>query len=299
MRMALMRVGVIDVGANTVRLLVAEAAPRGVVEVYRARVHLGLGEDIAAEGLISERKVEAAAKVVREQRSAARRRGSSRVEVVVTSPGRQAGNADALVAALEATAGAEVRVLSAEEEARLGYAGAVASATGLPESVAVCDVGGGSMQVVCGTQAAGPVWARSFDVGSLRLTRGLRLDDPPGAAGMEAVRSEVVGAIAELIPPLPQAALATGGTARALRKLVGSPLDEGTLADAVALLEVTPARRLVKRYRVTHARARTVAAGSIVLVEVQRRLRVPLEVVDGGVREGVALARLAAAEAAA
>jgi exopolyphosphatase/guanosine-5'-triphosphate,3'-diphosphate pyrophosphatase len=295
--MALMRVGVIDVGANTVRLLVTDSAPRGVAEVYRARVQLGLGEDIAADGVISDKKIEAAAKAVREQRSAARRRGAQHVEVVVTSPGRQAGNADALVAALEATA--EVRVLSAEEEARLGYAGAVASVTGLPESVAVCDVGGGSMQVVFGTRAAGPVWARSFDIGSLRLTRGLELDDPPEAAGIEAVRSEVAGVLAELIPPLPRAALATGGTARALRKLVGSPLDERTLADAVALLEVTPVRRLVKRYRVTHARARTVAAGSIVLDEVQRRLRVPLEVVDGGVREGVALALLTSAEAAA
>ena len=63
-----------------------------------------------------------------------------------------------------------VRVLSADEEGRLAYQGAVAAAASLPETVAVCDVGGGSTELVVGTPTGGPTWWRSIDLGCVRLT---------------------------------------------------------------------------------------------------------------------------------
>jgi exopolyphosphatase/guanosine-5'-triphosphate,3'-diphosphate pyrophosphatase len=141
--MVLMRIGVIDVGANTVRLLVASQDGSGLVAVHGDRVQLGLGEEIAACGRIPSEKIVAAGAAVQAQATAARRLGARRVEVVVTSPGRQAENARELVAALERASRSAVTVLTAEDEARFAYVGALAATRGLPESVGVCDVGGG------------------------------------------------------------------------------------------------------------------------------------------------------------
>jgi exopolyphosphatase/guanosine-5'-triphosphate,3'-diphosphate pyrophosphatase len=297
--MMLVRVGVIDVGANTVRLLVTGQDASGLVAVHSDRVHLGLGEEIASCGRIPTEKIAAAADTVRAQAKAARRLGARHIEVVVTSPGRQAENASELVNALAKATSADVSVLSAEDEARLAYAGAVASATKLRESVAVCDVGGGSMQIVVGTTSAGPVWTRSFELGSLRLTRLLDPGDPPDLEGIARLRAEVVATFGDLVCPLPQVAIATGGTARALRKLVGSPLGPAAFADVFDLLAGTTNAQLVKQYGLSTARARTVAAGAVVLDEARARLGVPFQVAHGGLREGVALSLLASLAAAA
>jgi len=155
------------------------------------------------------------------------------------------------------------------------------------------------MQIVVGTNAAGPIWARSFELGSLRLTRLFDGADPPSLVDVAGVRAVVRRDLADLVCPLPQRALATGGTARALRKLVGSSLGPDALEDALAVLGTTTVRQLVKRHGLSRARARTVAAGTVVLDEVQRRFAVPLHVVDGGLREGVALSLLASLPAAA
>ncbi|MDX6411571.1 MAG: exopolyphosphatase / guanosine-5-triphosphate,3-diphosphate pyrophosphatase, partial [Gaiellaceae bacterium] len=298
-KMTLMRIGVIDVGANTVRLLVASRDGSGIIDVHGDRVQLGLGEEIAACGRIPPAKIAAAGEAVRAQATTARRLGATHVEVVVTSPGRQAENADELIEALQDGADCKVTVLTAEDEARYAYAGALAAARGLPESVGVCDVGGGSMQIVVGTTAAGPVWARSFELGSLRLTRLVDAGDPPTLSDVARMRAAVREGLADLVCPLPQRALATGGTARALRKLVGSLLGPDELEDALAVVGTTSVRQLVKRHGLSRARARTVAAGTVVLDEVQRRFGVPFHVVDGGLREGVVLSLLASLPAAA
>src|SRR5918999_1872352 len=174
-----MRAAVIDLGANTLRLFVADRRGRGLRILHEARVRLALGEAIERTGSIPAAKLgELAAAVVR-QVEAAQALGCDAVEILVTSPGRQAENGPALRRALEHT-GVGVRFLSGEEEALLAYVGAVEAAGKLPESVVVCDVGGGSTQVVVGTRAGGPAWFRSFDVGSLRLTSRMLPDDPPG-----------------------------------------------------------------------------------------------------------------------
>ena len=79
-------------------------------------------------------------------------RDCAAVEILVTSPGRQADNGAELLAALEHAGGVPVRLLSAEEEGRLAFDGAVAALDELPSTIAVCDVGGGSTQIVVGTR---------------------------------------------------------------------------------------------------------------------------------------------------
>jgi exopolyphosphatase/pppGpp-phosphohydrolase len=293
-----MRAAVLDVGSNTIRLLVAEPSRRGLKTILADGVHLGLAGDIEQDGYISRAKLEEAERLAWRYARAAREAGAARVEVVVTAPGRQSANAEELLDALADGAAAPVRVLSAEEEGSLAYAGAVGSLTSPPESVAVCDVGGGSTQLLAGT-SDGPAWMRPLDLGSLRLTTRFLRSDPPTQAEVAAARDEVRNCFSAVTPPLVRTVLATGGSARALRKINGRKFGAKELARTLDIAGSAPAAKVAKEYRLQPARARTLTAGTLILTEAQRLFSVPLQVVREGVREGAILALLSRTEVAA
>ena len=292
-----MRVAVIDVGSNTVRLLVATTKNGVVKPVHEERTAVGLARDIERSGRIPGAKIEHAAQVARRYARAAVECRAAQVDILVTAPGRQSENADDLVDAISSSTGLPVRALSAEEEGRLAFSGVVASLPAPPASIAVCDVGGGSTQMVFGT-AAGPVWFRTLDIGSLRLAQRFLVDDPPGQAELDRVQASVERAFSGLASPLPRCAVATGGTARALRKIVGRTLGPKQLAKAEARVRAGTAAEIAEEYGLPLWRAQIIPAGIAVLTEAQRRLNVPLVVARAGLREGAVLESLAAAQAA-
>lgn len=293
-----MKVGIIDVGSNTVRLLAAEAGRSGSVMALREeRRQVGLGDVIERRGRIPEAKLCETAECARSYAKLARRMGCDRLEVVVTAPGRQSSNAAALLAALGAAVGVTPRVLSAETEGRLAYLGAV-SASEVPLSLtAVCDVGGGSTEIAFGVSADDADWVDSIDTGSLRLTSRY-FGASSGRSDVQAARAEVRALLAEVEEPRPKTALATGGSARALRRLVGRSLGAHELEQMIdALTGRTPAK-IARKHGIELRRARTLLAGTVILAEVNLKLGVPFEVARGGMREGLAaemLAQLAAA----
>jgi exopolyphosphatase / guanosine-5'-triphosphate,3'-diphosphate pyrophosphatase len=277
-----MRIGVIDVGSNTTRLLVASSGTDGLVLVDKAKVRLSLGGEIERYGAVSAVHLAAAAKAVREMALTARRKRVASLDVFLTAPGRQAANADELVAVLSRAAGVQARVLTKEEEGTLAYRGAVLTAgVALPSQIAVCDVGGASTEIAVGRPDSEPDWIESIDLGSVRLTTR--------AGDME---TEAGDAFGQLAPPPVDAALAVGGSARATRRLVGADLGEAELAEALRLATKHSPREIARRFGVDRARAEILAAGVILLAEVQRRLGVPLHVCAGGIREGAVLASL-------
>jgi exopolyphosphatase/guanosine-5'-triphosphate,3'-diphosphate pyrophosphatase len=292
------RIAVLDVGSNTVRLLVADRNPGGLEPVAQRRAHLGLGEEVELFGKIRAKRLGVVAAEARAYAREARALGAETIHVLVTAPGRQAENGAELLNALTAATGVPARVLSADEEGRLAFAGALSSLDDPPGTVAVCDVGGGSTEIAIGTPAGGIAWLHSLDLGALRLTHRLAAGDPPGRAALEAMRAEVRREIEHLTPPLPMAALATGGTARAIGKVTGPRLGTVELERAVARLAKRSSREVSRRWRVDRSRARSLAAGAVILSEVQSLLEVPLDVARGGLREGAALT-LVAREAAA
>lgn len=291
-----MPVGVVDVGSNTVRLHVTRVGRT----VLSRREMLRLGADVERSGCVSEQKLERAAEVVAAYAAAARAVGVSRLEVLITSPGRQAANGAELLARLEAAADAPARILSAQEEGRLAFVGALEIAAPNPRrSVAVVDVGGGSAQVVVGTRRDGPLWSRSIDLGSQRLTSRMLSGDPPGASAIGAARAEVERYLDGFDAPAIHSAYAVGGSARSLKRIAGSRLDRSELEDLLALLAVTPSAKIGARHDIGDERARTLPAGAVILSAIQRHLGVPLRVVRGGLREGALLALDQAERAAA
>lgn len=281
-----MPVGVVDVGSNTVRLLVA----RGGEPLLSLRETLGLGECVERLGHIPPAKLAETGAVVANFVDAAWSEGVVQLEVLITSPGRQASNGTELLAAIRATAAAPARILSAEEEGRLAFAGALAAIGGSPaRRVAVVDVGGGSAQVVVGSRRRGVEWFRSIDLGSRRLTSRLLSDDPPGAEAIASAQAEVEGLLGDFTSPEPRAVVAVGGSARALRRIVGGRLGSDELANATAILARTPHDELVTRYDVNPQRALTLAGGAVILAVLQQHLGAPMKVVRAGLRDGALL----------
>jgi len=282
-----MRIGVLDIGSNTIRLLVAEVEEGSVVPIDKARVRLSLGEEIERHGGVSETSIATAAKSVRKLCSIAQRHRVDSLDVFLTAPGRQSDNAEELIAALRRAAEHPVRVLSTDEEGRLAYGGAVATADiELPARIAVCDVGGASTEIAVGSPGHAPDWVASVDLGSVRLSA--RADD------LEHARREAAAAFAELEPPRVELALAVGGSARAARRLVGSWLADAELTAALQLVEANTPREIAKRFDVDRSRARILPAGVAILAQVHELLGVPLHVCSGGIREGAVLETMAA-----
>jgi exopolyphosphatase/guanosine-5'-triphosphate,3'-diphosphate pyrophosphatase len=292
------RVAVIDVGANTLRLLVAGANGTRLEKVREERRRTMLGEDVERFGRLTKEKIERSAEAARKEVRRARKLGAARIEIVVTSPWRNADNGRDLVTALAAATGSQVRALSEEEEAELGFLGAVSRAEIEQEPVAVCDVGGGSAQLAVGSRRQ-PSWLRSVELGSLRLTNRCFHSDPPSRDELAAARAEVAETLAPLTPPLPAVALATGGTARAMRRLGLDRLDREGLDREIRTLAELPTAARAHYAKADPQRARTLPAGAIILAGLQELLRVPLRVADGGVREGVCLGLLEAEAATA
>ena len=292
-----MRVAAIDVGSNTVRLLVATLEDGSVEPVQEERTAVGLARDIERTGRIPHEKIDRAAEVARRYARDAAKLGAVRIEVLVTAPARQSRNGSDLVEAITSATRLPVRPLSAEEEGRLAFAGVVSTFPAPPASIAVVDVGGGSTQLVFGT-AAGPVWFRTLEIGSLRLAQRHLAHDPPRKDELEELRSSIERAFEGHASPLPRCAVATGGTARALRRVVGRTLGAKQLAKAEAVLSSAPAEELADRFGFPLWRGQTLLAGALVLSEAQRRLGVPIVVARAGLREGAVLESLAEEKAA-
>jgi len=292
-----MRVAAIDVGSNTVRLLVATLEDGSVEPVQEERTAVGLARDIERTGRIPDEKIDRAAEVARRYARDAAKLGAVRIEVLVTAPARQSRNGSDLVEAITSATRLPVRPLSAEEEGRLAFAGVVSTFPAPPASIAVVDVGGGSTQLVFGT-AAGPVWFRTLDIGSLRLTQRHVAHDPPRKDELEELRLSIERAFEGRASPLPRCAVATGGTARALRRVVGRTLGAKQLAKAEAVLSSAPAEELADRFGFPLWRGQTLLAGALVLSEAQRRLGVPIVVARAGLRKGAVLESLAEEKAA-
>ena len=292
-----MRVAAIDVGSNTVRLLVATLEDGSVEPVREERTAVGLAREIERTGRIPDEKIVRAAEVARRYARDAAKLGAARIEVLVTAPARQGRNGSELVEAISAATRLPVRPLSAEEEGRLAFAGVVSTFPVPPASIAVVDVGGGSTQLVFGT-AAGPVWFRTLDIGSLRLAQRHLVHDPPRSEELDALRASIEQAFEGHDSPLPRCAVATGGTARALRRVVGRTLGAKQLAKAESALSSAPADGLAEKFGFPVWRGQTLLAGAFVLAEAQRRLGVPLVVARAGLREGAVLESLLEEQAA-
>ncbi len=160
----------------------------------------------------------------------ARELGAVEIRAVATAAVREASNGPEVAAAISAAAGVEVEVLSGEEEGRLSFIGAT-KALGHPVDgpIGVVDIGGGSTEVILGTVADGVDEVRSWHIGSGDLADELVNGDPPSAAEIRRVRDHIEDFFDGVEIAHPDQAVAVGGSATSLRRLVGAVLEYETL----------------------------------------------------------------------
>jgi exopolyphosphatase/guanosine-5'-triphosphate,3'-diphosphate pyrophosphatase len=283
--------GCIDIGTNTTRVLVAEARPGGLTEVLQLRAFTRLGRGLAPGGRIPADRIAETAGVVAEQRVLAERAGATSIRAVATAVIRRAANRDEFCDAIRTHGGVEVCVLEGEEEARLAFLGATRTlGRPLPGRIAVVDVGGGSTEIAIGTLAGGVEWATSLEFGSGFLADTYLTGDPPTADELAAVRTHASRAVASVDPGPVDIAIAVGGSAASLRRLVGAELDAQSLARALDVLTSGPAADVAARFELDARRVRLMPAGLLALDAAAQALGRPLQIGCGGLREGVLLA---------
>ena len=290
----------IDIGSNTTRLLVADSSEAPLHQMVAERSFTRIGRSLDADGRIPKDKIAETAKVVGHQARLAREAGATQVMAVATAAVRDAMNREELVAAVQAAAEVELVVIDSTEEARLSFVGATRT---LPEpavgTIAVIDVGGGSTEIAVGAPDGTVEWSHSVPVGSGVLADAHLHSDPPTSAELDGARAHVSGLFEGLSPPAAATAVAVGGTATSLHRLVGPALTSETLSDAVDVLSRAPAREVARRFELDPERVRLLPAGIIVLGAVCGCLGLPMHVARGGLREGVILELMERSEAGA
>lgn len=205
-------VAVLDIGSNSVRLVVYERHARALTPLYNEKSACALGRGIAKSGKLSEASVAQAVEAIKRFALVARMMRVGRVHILATSAVREASNRADFVAAVETVMEAPVKVLSGEEEAHFAALGAVAGIPGF--SGVVGDLGGGSLElsaIAGGTDTSG----ESFELGVIRLQ-----DDSDGSPvkAAEIVRAKLKHSILAGVEPGARFA-AIGGTWRSLAKL--------------------------------------------------------------------------------
>ena len=304
-----MRLGVIDVGSNTVHLLVVDAHPGAQpLPASKHKIELRLSEHVTDDGRIAGRGRDRLADFVRECVEAAEDQGVEDLSGFVTSAVREAPNGEEVLEQVMERTGVRLDVLSGEEEARLTFLAARRWFGWSAGTLLVADIGGGSLELAQGMDED-PDVAVSMPLGAGRVTRVLLPGDPPDKDAVREARKQVRATIAAELRPLakagtPDRAVGTSKTMRSLARICGAaPSGEGMYA-ARALDLVTLSARLPEIAGMTASeradlpgvsasRAHQLLAGAIVVEATMDLLGLDrLEICPWALREGIILRHL-------
>lgn len=275
------RVGVIDLGTNSSRLLVADVDGRELSVVERKTTVTRLGEGLETTGRLSSNAIGRVADAVAGYRELLDRHGAEAIACVATSAMRDAENGDELRDLLRERFGIEARIISGDEEARLTFLGATHDQP-TRDPTLVFDIGGGSTEYVVGHPGQEPSFHVSTQVGSVRHSERHLHSDPPAPAELETLARDVDGVLGAEVPASVRATvergIAVAGTATSLAAidLRLDPYDPErvhghrlALATCERLLARLAGLELAERRKVTGLdpdRAPTIVAGAAILV---------------------------------
>ncbi len=301
------RFAALDVGTNTVLLLVAEARGKAFAPVLERMEITRLGRGVDRTGRLADEAIEDTAGAIARFAAEARGLGAQGIACVATSAARDAQNGAEFLARVKREAGLDVEVITGELEAELSYTSARRELKERTPLV-VLDIGGGSTEFVYGAQDA-VLFKQSFNVGSVRLTERLVTRDPPAASERQAMERLLDETFASLPPP-PSGHHLVGiaGTVTTVCAVARGvdPYDPARVH--LARLSAAEVHRECDRYftldlaqrralKGMHPkRADVIAAGALILERAMARLQAPEVVVsDRGLRWGLLYHRFGSA----
>ncbi|MFD7865170.1 Ppx/GppA family phosphatase [Streptomyces sp. NPDC057682] len=304
-----MRLGVLDVGSNTVHLLVVDAHPGArPLPAHSHKAELRLAELLDDDGAIGPVGVDRLVATVADALQAAEDKGCEDVLAFATSAVRDASNADRVLARVREETGVDLAVLSGSEEARLTFLAARRWFGWSAGRLLVLDIGGGSLEIAYGIDEE-PDAAVSLPLGAGRLTAGWLPGDPPDPAEVRALRRHVRARIARSVGEFtrfgrPDHVVATSKTFKQLARIAGAArsteglyvqrtLGRRALEEWVPKLAAMTAEERGTLPGVSEGRAAQVLAGALVAEGAMDLLGVEeLEICPWALREGVILRRL-------
>ena len=194
------RVAAFDCGTNSLRLLVADLDPAAgtSTELVREMRIVRLGEGVDRTGRISDEAMTRVFTAIEEYAELVTSFDVEAIRFCATSAARDAENSEEFMAGVRARVGVQPEVLDGDAEAEASFSGAVRDLPDLPDlagPLLVCDIGGGSTELILGTAADGILAAQSLDIGSVRLNERHLADDPPTAAQVEAAIADIDAAL--------------------------------------------------------------------------------------------------------
>jgi exopolyphosphatase / guanosine-5'-triphosphate,3'-diphosphate pyrophosphatase len=308
-----MRLGVLDVGSNTVHLLVVDAH-RGAhpTPMHDDRTVLRLAEHVGADDLLSKAGEKALLRVVQDACDQAEKRGVDEFMGLVTSAIREADNGLEVLDRIRARTGVDLQVLSGEDEARLTFLAVRRWFGWSAGHLLVLDIGGGSLELAAGLDED-PEVAISLPLGAGRMTRRYLPDAHEGGRPDLAALRKLDAHAADLLRPAakklrtagrPELVAATSKTFRTLARLTGAaPYSAGlrvhrelrleSLEQLIVFISRIESGALAELQGVSPDRAHQVPAGAVVARAAMRALDVPcVRICPWALREGVILRRL-------
>jgi exopolyphosphatase/guanosine-5'-triphosphate,3'-diphosphate pyrophosphatase len=303
-----MRLGVLDVGSNTVHLLAVDAHPGArPLPAHSHKAELRLAELLDADGAIGPDGVDRLLDVITGALQAAEDKGCEEVLPFATSAVREASNADLVLARIRSETGIDLAVLTGEEEARLTFLAARRWFGWSAGKLLVLDIGGGSLEIAFGMDEE-PDAAVSLPLGAGRLTAMLP-GDPPDPQDVKALRRHVRAQIARTVGEFsrfgkPDHIVGTSKTFKQLARIAGAArsaeglyvqrdLSHKSLEEWVPKLAAMTVEQRAELPGVSEGRARQVLAGALVAEAAMDLFdAAELEVCPWALREGVILRRL-------
>jgi exopolyphosphatase / guanosine-5'-triphosphate,3'-diphosphate pyrophosphatase len=300
------RLGVLDIGSNTVHLLVADVRPGGrPLATTSRRTVLRLMQYLEQDGSISSVGVEALVAAVSEARRLADAENVVELLATATSAVREAANGAEVIARIEAALGQDLQVLGGESEARYTFLAVRRWFGWAAGQILLFDIGGGSLELASGADEL-PEAAASVPLGAGRMTVQFLPDDPPGEAPVEALREHAHATLASVVEgfrtqPRPDHVVGSSKAIRSLAKLAGYPvpgwsgiermvLPRAALGSWIPRLARIPASARQELPGITPDRTFQIVAGAVVLHTAMTALDVDeLEVSPWALREGVLL----------
>lgn len=301
-----MRLGVLDIGSNTVHLLVADVRPGGrPLATTSKRTVLRLMRYLDDDGAISDAGVTALVDAVVEARRVADAENVDELLATATSAVREAANGPEVIALIEEALGQHLQVLGGETEARYTFLAVRRWFGWAAGQILLFDIGGGSLELAAGPDEL-PEAAASVPLGAGRMTIRFLPDDPPGEDAVERLRAHARAALAPVAESFgalarPDHVVGSSKAIRSLAKLVGYPvpgwsgiermlLPRAALSSWIPRLARIPASARQELPGITPDRTFQIVAGAVVLHEAMRALDVDeLEVSPWALREGVLL----------
>jgi len=303
------RVGVVDIGTNSTRLLIADVESDGrATELDRRTAVTRLGQGVDATGALDEAAMDRVFATLEEYRVALEEADVEATVAVLTSAVRDARNGEQFAEQVRERFRLDARVIAGDEEAQLTFLGATSDQAGTAEAeICVIDIGGGSTEFVVGARGAVDFHV-STQAGVVRQTERHLHSDPPRPEEIQALAAEVVEIVEQAIPADVRARIARGvavaGTATSAAamalelepydptKVHGYRLALGTCELLLARLAAMPEGRRRDVPGLHPDRAPTIVAGMAMLVEAMRVLGLDeVEVSEHDILRGAALRR--------